>query len=311
VDQCSIRAPVDGIVPEMPANQGRFLSLAVPEPLLRMAADNPLRVRAEIELRDLGRVCVSQRAAVTAEAFPNASIRAQVASISPEVTTRTIATAPAETRPREVVDVTLNVEHGGPALPIGLPVVVRFEACPKTRYGRRPGANRSWRGLTNRFDSGSWEIETHGVRADPGMAPRVGVFGMQVWRRQSRDLGAGRHRRLCVGCRAASWTDPTLERPGGGSLVNFAVFNNASSAGGPGRRRRELPRWTNRMRYTHGAFCAGTTRPCGSECSTRLPLSVTKGAPAGDNRNRAEAPSSPWLTGLRRRHPARATDPHT
>jgi HlyD family secretion protein len=132
LDQCSIRAPVDGVVLEVRANQGRFLSLAVPEPLLRMAADDPLRVRAEIELRDLGRVCVSQRAAVTAEAFPNTSIRAQVASISPEVTARTIATAGPETRPREVVDVMLNVEPGGPALPIGLPVMVRFEPCPKT-----------------------------------------------------------------------------------------------------------------------------------------------------------------------------------
>ncbi len=61
LDQCSIHAPVDGVVLDVRVNPGRFLSLAVPEPLLEMVQDDPLRVRAEVELRDLGRVCLAQK----------------------------------------------------------------------------------------------------------------------------------------------------------------------------------------------------------------------------------------------------------
>jgi len=39
LDQCSIRAPVDGIVVDVVANPGQFMSLAVPAPLLHMVED--------------------------------------------------------------------------------------------------------------------------------------------------------------------------------------------------------------------------------------------------------------------------------
>ncbi len=133
LEQCSVRAPVDGIVLDVLANPGQFLSLAVPEPLLHMVQDNVLRVRAEVDLRDLGRVCVSQNATVAAEPFPNTSLHAQVASISPEVSNRSIATAGSDARGKDIVAVTLDLERSGPALPIGLPVTVRFAPCtPKT-----------------------------------------------------------------------------------------------------------------------------------------------------------------------------------
>jgi multidrug resistance efflux pump len=39
LDQCSIRAPVDGVVANIVANPGQFMSLAVPAPLLHMVED--------------------------------------------------------------------------------------------------------------------------------------------------------------------------------------------------------------------------------------------------------------------------------
>jgi HlyD family secretion protein len=39
LDQCSIRAPVDGVVVDVVANAGQFMSLAVPAPLLHMVED--------------------------------------------------------------------------------------------------------------------------------------------------------------------------------------------------------------------------------------------------------------------------------
>jgi multidrug efflux pump subunit AcrA (membrane-fusion protein) len=76
LEQCSVRAPADGVVLDVLTNPGRFVSLAVPEPLLHVAPDGTLRVRAEVEPRDFARVCVSQAATVSAEPFPNLSIRA-------------------------------------------------------------------------------------------------------------------------------------------------------------------------------------------------------------------------------------------
>lgn len=128
LDQCSVRAPVDGVVLEVLANPGRFMSLAVPEPLLHMVQDNALRVRADVGLRDLARLCPPQSATVGAEAFPNASIRAQLAAISPAVTRRTIATVGTDARNTDVVTVLLDLE-GGQALPIGMPVTVHFGPC--------------------------------------------------------------------------------------------------------------------------------------------------------------------------------------
>ena len=40
------------------------------------------------------------------------------------------AATPAEARSKDVVGVVLTVDRGAPTLPIGLPVKVRFDACP-------------------------------------------------------------------------------------------------------------------------------------------------------------------------------------
>jgi len=130
LDQCTVNAPVDGVVLDVVATPGQYLSLAVPQPLLHLVQDDPLRVRAEVDLRDLGHVCTSQNATVAADGFPNAGIRGQVATISPTVSARSIAAAGSDTGSKDVVPVVLNLQRGGPKLPIGLPVTVHFEACP-------------------------------------------------------------------------------------------------------------------------------------------------------------------------------------
>jgi len=137
LDQCSVHAPVDGVVLDVLVSQGQFLSLAVPEPLLHVVPDGQARVRAEVDLHDLARVCVQQRASIVAETLPNAAIQAQVSSISPAVSPRTIAAsttanaaASADAGFKDVVGVVLTVDRGAPSLAIGLPVTVRFDACP-------------------------------------------------------------------------------------------------------------------------------------------------------------------------------------
>ena len=135
LNQCSVHAPVDGVVLDVLVNQGQFLSLAVPQPLLHIVRDGRVRVRAEVPLSNLAKVCVQQRAGIATDAFPNATIKAQVASISPEVsrgsTGNAAGTTPsASADASDVVAVVLTVDGGAPALPIGLPVTVHFDACP-------------------------------------------------------------------------------------------------------------------------------------------------------------------------------------
>ena len=137
LDQCTVRAPVEGIVLDVLVNQGQFLSLAVPQPLLHIVPEGQSRVRAEVDLHDLAHVCVQQHATIAADTFPNTAIQAQVVSISPAVGPRSLApvgtagtASPGEARSKDVVAVVLNVDRGAPALPIGLPLTVRFDACP-------------------------------------------------------------------------------------------------------------------------------------------------------------------------------------
>jgi multidrug resistance efflux pump len=131
--QCTITAPADGTVLDVDVNAGQFLSLAVPQPLLHIVPEGPPRVRAEVALRDLPRVCTGQHATIASDIYSGAAINAQVAAISPAVSTRhkpAPAGSTAANDAENVVAVVLSLDGGAPTLPIGLPVTVRFAACP-------------------------------------------------------------------------------------------------------------------------------------------------------------------------------------
>ncbi len=132
--QCTVSAPASGTVLDVDVNPGQFLSLAVPAPLLHIVPDGQARVRAEVALRDVPHLCAGQHASIAAETLPSAAIGAQVAAISPAVTARTLATQAGSVAPagaaENVVAVVLTIDRGAPTLPIGLPVIVHFAACP-------------------------------------------------------------------------------------------------------------------------------------------------------------------------------------
>ena len=132
LNQCSVRAPVDGVVLDVSVNRGQFLSVAVPQPLLHIVPDGQARVRAEVALHDLSHVCLQQRATIAADAFPSAAIAAQVDWISPQVSRPKMGNAAASgnAEASDILPVVLKVDQGAPALPIGLPVTVHFQACP-------------------------------------------------------------------------------------------------------------------------------------------------------------------------------------
>src|SRR5271165_4995618 len=130
LDQCSVQAPVDGVVVDVLANPGEFMSLAVPAPLLQLIQDGNLQVLAEIDARDVQRVCVAQPATVSVNAEGRAVLAAHVEFVSPVVGARTLFTAGNEGRTPDVVRVILTLEAGRSDLSAGLPVTVVFGPCP-------------------------------------------------------------------------------------------------------------------------------------------------------------------------------------
>jgi multidrug resistance efflux pump len=103
LDQCSVRAPVSGVVIDVVSNPGQFMSLAVPTPLLHLAPDGSLQVRAEVDSRDVQRICAAQPATVTVDGLTTPPIHAQVASINPVASVSSFARA----------SVTSGAGHGG------------------------------------------------------------------------------------------------------------------------------------------------------------------------------------------------------
>jgi multidrug resistance efflux pump len=128
LDQCTLRAPADGVVLDVAATPGQFFSTAVPQPLLHVFADGSLHVRADIDLRDLPRVCLSQSASVTSDALPHRDIHAEVTVISLAVAPQPVT--PATSQENQVIPVLLELAPNAPPLPIGSTVSVRFDPCP-------------------------------------------------------------------------------------------------------------------------------------------------------------------------------------
>jgi len=133
LDDCSIKAPTDGVVLSTLAMPGQFVSATVPTPLLRFVDDRKLRVRAEVDERDLGKLCPRQVATITADGFPGVSLAATVYRINPGMGRRTVLSGdPAEKSDRDVREVMLSVDQGAQELPIGLRVVALFRQCLPT-----------------------------------------------------------------------------------------------------------------------------------------------------------------------------------
>lgn len=130
LDQCTVRALVDGRILTTNATPGQYISSASPTLLLRMVDDSVLRVRAEVDERDLQKVCLDQRANVTADGYRGESLPAKVTQINPGMGRRTILTGErTERADRDVRELLLTLEAGETRWPIGLRVLVFFLKC--------------------------------------------------------------------------------------------------------------------------------------------------------------------------------------
>jgi multidrug resistance efflux pump len=131
LDYCAVRAPNEGVVLAVPAAPGQFISTAIPTTLVTMVDDRTRRVHAEVDERDVGKVCLAQRAVITADPFPGAEIAAVSEQLGGELTHRSLRATAAERDADAVRAVTLGLAGGATNWPLGLRVLVKFAACPK------------------------------------------------------------------------------------------------------------------------------------------------------------------------------------
>jgi HlyD family secretion protein len=128
LEKTRIRAPVAGTVLQV---QGHAGELAVPSPetpLITLADLSSLRVRAELDERDIGKVRVGQSAVVRAAAFPGREFEGKVASMAQIVgPARISARGARKLSDVDVLDVVVDLNEPGP-LVVGMQVDVYLSA---------------------------------------------------------------------------------------------------------------------------------------------------------------------------------------
>jgi HlyD family secretion protein len=117
ISRARIRAPIDATVLDMGIKIGETAIPSPEHPLVVIGDVSSLRVRAEVDERDVSKVRLGQSAVIKSDAFPDRQFSAKVVSISPSLGAPRI-TARSQRKPTDVVslEVLLDLEDGAPLL---------------------------------------------------------------------------------------------------------------------------------------------------------------------------------------------------
>lgn len=125
--KCLIRAPQAGRVLRVHLLPGETVSAVTPRPVISLADLSRLRVRAEVDERDLGRLRIGQAVAVYADAFPEKQFAGRVVSFGALMGRKRVRTGdPAEKSDRDVLEVLIELAERDERLVVGLRTSVRF-----------------------------------------------------------------------------------------------------------------------------------------------------------------------------------------
>jgi HlyD family secretion protein len=128
IAKCAVRAPMDGTILRVLLRKGESFSTISPKPLFTMADLSRLRVRAEVDEKDVTKVQLGQRAAISTNSSEQTMLSGTVVRISPTMGRKKALTGdPADKADRDVLEVLVELPEGTPQLPVGLRVTVRFE----------------------------------------------------------------------------------------------------------------------------------------------------------------------------------------
>ena len=134
LEKMAIRAPIDGTILQMNAKAGELASPSATQPLVLLGNVSALRVRAELDERDIEKIKVGQSVLVRPAAFRDREIAGTVAFIAPLVEAgRHNALGQRNMTDVDVVEVLVSLGQPGP-LAVGMKVDVYF---------RQDGASRN------------------------------------------------------------------------------------------------------------------------------------------------------------------------
>jgi len=141
LEKLKIRAPIAGTVLQVNARLGELASPSSPDPLVVVGDLSALRVRAELDERDIGEVKVGQPVVVRADAFPGRDFHGTVASIAPIVQAGRINSPNSRNLTDfDVTQVQIDLIDPGPLL-VGMKVDTYFEhPAPGKAAAAKPAA---------------------------------------------------------------------------------------------------------------------------------------------------------------------------
>ncbi len=126
LEKLTIRAPIDATILQMNARPGELASPAATQPLALLGDVSALRVRAEVDERDIEKIKVGQSAVVRAAAFRGREIAGKVAFIAPLVEAGRNTLGQRNMTDVDVAEVRIDLSEPGP-LAVGMKVDVYFQ----------------------------------------------------------------------------------------------------------------------------------------------------------------------------------------
>ncbi len=127
LDLRTIRSPIDGHVIYRHREPGETVNPDSLQPIVSLGDLHDIRLRAEVDESDIGRVHVGQRVVATADALDGKRLTGRVVHMEPIMGRKSIRTQrTTEIKDTKVREVLIELDPGHPILPIDLQMSVRF-----------------------------------------------------------------------------------------------------------------------------------------------------------------------------------------
>jgi HlyD family secretion protein len=127
LERTKVRAPIDGTILQLEAKVGEMATPSPEQVLIVMGDMTTLRVRAELEERDVGKVKLEQTATVRSDAFQGQDFSGKVGQIAPALTAPKLGARGVNQRNDvDVLEVFINLDPNTPLVP-GMRVDVFFK----------------------------------------------------------------------------------------------------------------------------------------------------------------------------------------
>ena len=118
LDHTRIRAPIAGTILQVNAKVGELVVASPDQPLVVMGDMSLVRVRAEVDEQDVGKLRLGQRVFVRSAAYPGRDFEGKVAEMAPSLALPRMGSRGAR-RPTdvEVMEVVIHLDGAVPLLP--------------------------------------------------------------------------------------------------------------------------------------------------------------------------------------------------